>query len=34
MFMWPKAYKDYKTDESLVKYQVQPGKGARWLRDA
>lgn len=25
--MWPKAYKDYKTDESLVKNQVQPGKG-------
>lgn len=25
--MWPKAYRDYKTDESLVKNQVQPGKG-------
>ncbi len=25
--MWPKAYKDYKTDESLVKYPVEPGKG-------
>lgn len=25
--MWPKEYRDYKTDESLVKYQVQPSKG-------
>ena len=25
--MWPKSYKDYKTDESLVKQQVHSGKG-------
>lgn len=25
--MWPKAYRDYKTDESLIKNQVEPGKG-------
>lgn len=25
--MWAKEYRDYKTDEPLVKYQVQPGKG-------
>lgn len=25
--MWPKDYKDYKRDETLVKQQVRPGKG-------
>lgn len=25
--MWPKAYKDYKKDEEVIKYPVQPGKG-------
>lgn len=25
--MWPKAYRDYKTDEPLVKQRVEPGKG-------
>lgn len=25
--MWPKAYRDYKTDEPLVKHQLQPGRG-------
>lgn len=25
--MWPKSYRDYKTDESLVKNKVEPGKG-------
>lgn len=25
--MWPKSYKDYKKDESLMKYQVEPGHG-------
>lgn len=25
--MWPKKYRDYKTDEPLIKEQVQPGKG-------
>lgn len=25
--MWPKEYRDYKTDEPLVKYPVYPEKG-------
>lgn len=25
--MWPKAYRDYKADEPLVKYPVETGKG-------
>lgn len=25
--MWPKAYKDYKIDDPLVKFPVFPGKG-------
>jgi hypothetical protein len=25
--MWPKAYRDYKTDETLVKYPVEPSQG-------
>ena len=25
--MWPKVYRDYKTDESLIKNQVESGKG-------
>lgn len=25
--MWPKEYKDYKTDEPLIKQSVEPGKG-------
>lgn len=25
--MWPKAYRDYKTDEPLIKERVEPGKG-------
>lgn len=25
--MWPKSYRDYKTDKSLVKYQVEPSHG-------
>jgi hypothetical protein len=25
--MWPKAYRDYKTDQPLVKNQVIPGHG-------
>lgn len=25
--MWPKAYRDYQRDRSLIKYQVTPGKG-------
>lgn len=25
--MWPKAYRDYKKDEFLIKYQVEPGHG-------
>lgn len=27
MAMWPKAYRDYKTDEPLIKERVEPGKG-------
>lgn len=25
--MWPKSYKDYKKDEFLIKYWVEPGHG-------
>lgn len=25
--MWPKEYRDYKKDESLVKNRVEPGEG-------
>lgn len=25
--MWPKAYRDYKTDEPQIKNRVEPGKG-------
>lgn len=25
--MWPKSYKDYKTDEPLNKNRVEPGRG-------
>lgn len=25
--MWPKSYRDYPVDESLVKQQVEPSKG-------
>lgn len=25
--MWPKSYRDYKKDEPLIKYQVEPGHG-------
>jgi hypothetical protein len=25
--MWPKSYRDYETDKSLIKYQVEPGHG-------
>lgn len=25
--MWPKSYRDYKKDESLVKYSVEPSRG-------
>ncbi len=25
--MWPKSYKDYKKDEDLIKYQVEPNHG-------
>lgn len=25
--MWPKAYRDYKDDDPLVKEQVEPSKG-------
>lgn len=25
--MWPKSYRDYKTDEPLIKYQVEPSHG-------
>lgn len=25
--MWPKSYKDYPVDASLVKYEAEPGRG-------
>lgn len=25
--MWPKSYRDYKTDQSLIKNQVSPSNG-------
>lgn len=25
--MWPKAYRDYETDQPLIKYQVEPSHG-------
>lgn len=25
--MWPKSYRDYKIDEPLKKYKVEPGQG-------
>jgi hypothetical protein len=25
--MWPKSYRDYKTDEPLKKYRVESGRG-------
>lgn len=25
--MWPKSYKDYREDEPLIKYQVEPSRG-------
>ncbi len=25
--MWPKSYKDYPVDASLVKHEVEPGRG-------
>lgn len=27
--MWPKSYKDYKKDEFLIKYQVEPSHGIK-----
>lgn len=26
-FMWPKTYRDYKTDQPLIQNQVSPGHG-------
>jgi hypothetical protein len=25
--MWPKFYRDYKVDATLIKHQVEPGRG-------
>jgi hypothetical protein len=25
--MWPKSYRDYKVDQSLIKYEVEPSHG-------
>lgn len=25
--MWPKAYRDYKVDKPLIKYQIEPSHG-------